>query len=103
MYRIKLHKACYELGTRVSKIGRIVHIIDRNIIRSWNDKKWVRNEAIRAYSELSCEHYDITLPNIYLRKSGQFNTSQIQYVAVSNQPPPVEGFQVICSVKSVRW
>ncbi|MHA3060842.1 methyltransferase domain-containing protein [Acinetobacter sp. ANC 4636] len=102
LYRIKLHKACYELGTRVLNTGGIVHIIDRNIIRSWNDKDWARNEAIRDYSELSGEHYDITLPNVYLRKSGQFKTSQIQYVAVSDQPPPSEGLQVICSVKSVR-
>jgi SAM-dependent methyltransferase len=102
VYRIKLHKACYDLGIKVLKTGGIVHIIDRNIIRSWNDKDWARNEAIRAYSELSGEHYDITLPNVYLRKSGQFKTSQIQYVAVSDQPPPVEGLQVICSVKSVK-
>ena len=102
IYRIKLHKACYELGTRVLKTGGIVHIIDRNVIRSWNDKDWARNEAIRAYSELSGEYYDIMLPNVYLRKSGQFKTSQIQYVAVSDQPLPVEGLQVICSVKSVK-
>lgn len=102
VYRLKLHKACYELGNQLLNTNGIVHIVDRNIIRSWSDKDWARQEAINEYSKLTDGNYDISLSNVYLRKSGQFATSRIQYVAVAEQAPPTEGLQVICSVKSIR-
>lgn len=100
-YREVVHRRCFVLGESWLKTGGTVHLVDRVVIRSWQDKDSMRDQAAAMYQTLAGKGYSIHRGNVFLRKLEGLGGSAIQYAA------PVEvassrGVIALCSVKAIK-
>jgi len=100
-YRLKIQRRCYDVGRSILKSGSIVHLVDRGVMVSWNDKTITRDEVSAEHQEIAGNSYSMPRNNIFLRRlSDNFASSKIQYIA------PVEGqsatVPILVSIKAER-
>ena len=81
-YRSKIQQRCYMIGAHALKPDGVVHIVDRLVISSWNDKDELRAELASMQSVLAGSSYKIDKADtLFKRLAKPFNTSRIRYIA----------------------
>lgn len=100
LYRKKVHKRAYELGTNILESKGVIHIVDRIGIRSWSEKDSARIAVVEMHSELANTDYLVDKNNAYLRRTPKgVSRSSISMMSLDRFDNAIEA---LSSIKSVR-
>lgn len=99
-YREKLHQRIYKLGVNLLKPQGMIHIVDRSMILSWNEKDASRMAVVEFHSELAGADYLIEKDNACLRRVPKKVARSS--ISMKSLYAPDKAINVLLSIKSFR-
>jgi hypothetical protein len=82
-YRERVQARCIELARAWLKPKGVLHLVDRAVIGSWNDKDQFRSHWAAQYQVTAGADFVVAKSDVMFRKIGHVGKSKIQHVASS--------------------